>query len=86
MGRPQGIYTVKIGHLSTIDRDVPLLENVPSFTGIYIHTGASTANTTGCIIIGDYKDGVWSANGRYVNELTDMVRDVNQTTINVYNA
>lgn len=83
---PQGIYTVKIGHLSTIDRDVPLLENVPSFTGIYIHTGASTDNTTGCIIIGDYKDGVWSANGRYVNELTDMVRDANQTTINVYNA
>ena len=82
---PQGIYTVVIGHLSTIDRDVPLLQNVPDFSGIYIHTGASTDNTTGCILIGDYKNNVWSLNSAYVNEITDLVRDADETTIKVFN-
>ena len=82
---PQGIYTVVIGHLSTIDRDVPMLQNVPDFSGIYIHTGASTDNTTGCILIGDYNNGAWSLNSAYVNEITGLVRDADTTTIKVFN-
>lgn len=81
---PQGVYSVKIGYLSTISREAPLLENVPGFTGVFMHSGASTDNTTGCILVGDYKNNIWSGNSYYTGELTDMVKDT-RTTIKVYN-
>lgn len=49
---PKGIYEVKITYSNRFKRDMPILLNVPFFTGIRIHTGNTAENTEGCIIVG----------------------------------
>ena len=45
---------------------MPLLLDVPQFTGIRIHRGNHDGNTLGCILVGYYTDGVqnWVSNSR----------------------
>lgn len=49
---PLGTYNVIITHSNRFKKELPLLENVPNFTGIRIHTGNTSENTEGCILVG----------------------------------
>lgn len=54
---PKGTYDVSITFSNRFQTRLPLLANVPGFTGIRIHSGNSSKNTEGCILVGMTWDG-----------------------------
>lgn len=49
---PTGTYRVIIDRSSRFQRDLPLLLDVPGFTGIRIHPGNTDRDTDGCLLPG----------------------------------
>lgn len=49
---PQGKYEIIVNWSQRFQRLMPLLLNVPGFTGIRIHAGNNIYNTAGCILVG----------------------------------
>lgn len=54
---PTGTYDVSITMSNRFQTKLPLLADVPGFTGIRIHTGNSSKNTEGCLLVGMTWDG-----------------------------
>lgn len=52
---PGGEFNVVITPSNRFKRDLPLLENVPNFSGIRIHPGNTPEDTDGCILVGRTK-------------------------------
>jgi hypothetical protein len=53
---PAGTYTVIMNMSQRFGIVMPLIENVPGFTGVRIHSGNSSKDTEGCIIVGAVND------------------------------
>ena len=49
---PVGTYKVTLEGSPKFKRILPLLHNVPGFTGILIHSGNTDKHTSGCILVG----------------------------------
>lgn len=49
---PAGRYRMDITFSGRFRRLLPLLLDVPGFSGIRLHTGNTTADTEGCILVG----------------------------------
>jgi len=49
---PYGRYQVEVTLSPKFKRRLPILLDVPGFTGIRIHAGATAKNTEGCILVG----------------------------------
>lgn len=49
---PAGNYGVIISYSNQFGKKLPILLNVPDREGIRIHAGNTTADTTGCILVG----------------------------------
>lgn len=49
---PRGVYDVIISRSNRFGKDLIEVLGVPGFTGIRIHTGNSSKDTEGCIIVG----------------------------------
>ena len=74
---PCGRYEVILTDLPKLKRRLPLLLNVPGFTGILIHAGRNNKHTEGCILVGDNKRKGELENGPYFETtIRDMIDSV----------
>jgi hypothetical protein len=75
---PEGTYEVKLTHSPRFKKILPEILNVPNFSGIRIHTGNSSKDTEGCILVGTW-DGEkedWVGNSRIAfDELTSLLEE-----------
>ena len=52
---PYGKYEIKWTYSPRFKKHTPQLMNVPSFDGIRIHSGNSSTDTEGCLLLGENK-------------------------------
>ncbi|MBQ0154158.1 MAG: hypothetical protein KBS70_05175 [Bacteroidales bacterium] len=52
---PTGFYPVRVTHSPHFDELLPIIDNVPSRSGIRIHPGNTAAHSQGCILVGEYE-------------------------------
>lgn len=75
---PEGTYEVKLTYSPRFKKILPEILNVPNFSGIRIHTGNSSKDTEGCILVGTW-DGEkedWVGNSRIAfDELTSLLEE-----------
>lgn len=62
---PRGSYEVVVSFSNRFRMPLPLLKDVPGFSGIRIHPGNHSGNTEGCILVGhDWSGGDWISDSR----------------------
>ena len=54
---PRGTYNVSVTLSNRFKTRLPLLNDVDGYTGVRIHSGNSSKNTEGCILVGMTWDG-----------------------------
>ena len=73
---PFGTYEIKIIFSPKFKRELPWLQNVPSFTGILIHRGNTAKDSAGCILVGENKAVGKVLNSTiYEKELVKMIKE-----------
>lgn len=83
---PCGRYRVTLVYSLKRGRQVPLLNSVPGFTSILIHSGNTAEDSEGCILVGENKEKGKVINSRYhETELTNLIRDaINKRNEKIY--
>lgn len=72
---PAGSYRVIVNRSRRFKRELPLLLDVPYFTGIRIHRGNTVTDTSGCILVGEKKgQGMVVNSTPYETHLTDLCK------------
>lgn len=51
---PEGTYEMVLSYSPSFKKILPEILNVPNFTGIRIHCGNSSADSSGCILVGTW--------------------------------
>lgn len=73
---PTGKYNVVMTYSPHFKKTMPLLENVPGFSGIRIHSGNDSSDTEGCILPGQNKVVGKVINSRvYTDKLYKVISD-----------
>lgn len=52
---PAGAYNVSWNYSNRFKRMMPLIEDVPGFSGVRIHSGNTHSDTEGCVLLGQNK-------------------------------
>lgn len=52
---PEGTYSIILTMSNRFKKVLPLLQNVPGYEGVRIHSGNTEQDTSGCIIVGQNK-------------------------------
>jgi hypothetical protein len=74
---PEGTYTVVLSYSPKFKKVLPEILNVPNFTGIRIHSGNTSADSSGCILVGEWDESKanWISNSRVtMNKLMSLLR------------
>lgn len=90
---PEGKYEIELTHSPRFKKILPEILNVPNFSGIRIHTGNSSKDTEGCIIVGTW-DGEkedWVGNSKIAFDklmslLEEATNNKEKITITVNNS
>ena len=73
---PSGTYAVFINDSPRFGRPLPMLLNVPGFTGVRIHPGNTAKDTEGCILVGKKVVGESIVESRIAfGELFEKIQD-----------
>ena len=73
---PRGRYQIIVNQSPAFKRKLPLLMNVPFFTGIRMHRGNHENHTSGCILIGENRVVGKLVNSIYWEEyITKLIED-----------
>ena len=81
---PYGTYNVSITYSPRFKRNLPLLLNVPNFSGIRIHPGNFHKDTEGCLLPGTGKTANSVTNSRVAfNKLYDKLLKAKDITIEI---
>lgn len=74
---PEGTYEMVLSYSPRFKKILPEILNIPNFTGIRIHCGNSSADSSGCVLVGTW-DGEkedWVGNSRIAfNELMSLLQ------------
>jgi len=68
---PVGTYQIAMTFSQRFQKVMPLLLNVPNFTGIRIHAGNTSSDTDGCILVGFSTDGTRVIDSRAAVQVID---------------
>ena len=72
---PYGRYRILFSYWKKHKRLCPLLQEVPGFTGIFIHAGNSAKDSEGCILPGENKEKGQVLYSRYhLNIIEGLIR------------
>ena len=66
---PTGVYKVVLSFSDKFRKTLPLLKDVPEFSGVRIHSGNTERDSLGCVIVGENK-----AKGMVLNSRATMER------------
>ena len=81
---PEGVYKVVVTMSPKFKRLLPLLLNVPFFTGIRIHRGNNKNDTSGCILVGENKVKGGLVNSKYYEEkLVELMKNEKNIEIEI---
>ena len=73
---PYGTYEIKWTYSPRFKKYTPQLMNVPSFEGIRVHAGNTSADTEGCLILGENKQVGKVLNSRAtINKFYPMIKE-----------
>lgn len=73
---PYGTYNVSVSQSAKLGRTLPLIEDVPNFSGIRIHAGIDENWTSGCVLISrTLKDGKLVLDREAETELKDTIQN-----------
>jgi hypothetical protein len=86
---PVGNYEVTIDFSTRFGKQMPHILEVPGFEGIRIHSGNTSADTEGCILLGQARNGPdevinsKAAFSAFFPKLQDAIRNGEQVTITI---
>ena len=78
---PTGKYKVKITMSNRFKKLMPLLINVPNFEGVRIHSGNTSEDTEGCILVGKNSEPGKVTNSR--NTFEKLMLELNKDKDNL---
>lgn len=82
---PTGKYKVQITMSNRFKKLMPLLINVPNFEGVRIHSGNTSEDTEGCILVGKNSEPGKVTNSRNTFEklMVELNEDKNDLSIEI---
>jgi hypothetical protein len=73
---PWGTYKISLTYSKKFDKILPLLADVPNFTGVRIHSGNTDKDTEGCILVGSTHSNDFVGSSRVVmTKLMNLLAD-----------
>lgn len=83
---PAGIYNVSVTMSTRFKKELPLLANVPNFSGVRIHGGNTDADSIGCVLVGGFRHDTGISNcAPFVSLLTKMIKQAGTCKLEIRN-